>query len=161
MYEKDVGAIFLRLGRRGPQLVVSRKAQHWPCPLVYLLLTSHTPSFLGTCRCFRCQSQRPEEGWASAHVILQRGLRGQGFQVVSLGGGAHVLLPGTYLFSMKVLPSALGRLRVHEHGPCQPLGGTLPAARPGLVGLLGCLCSKASLDTVLSPHHSGVRLGLG
>lgn len=140
MCTRKGGATLLSLGRRGPQLVVSRKTQHeglggedrvgrgwglrlasylrlclggdllpslaWPCPSACLPLASHTPSFLGTCRCFRCQSQGPEEGRASAHIILKGGLRGQGFQVVHLEGGAHFLPPGTYLLGMKVLTSA-------------------------------------------------------
>ena len=145
LYSGGLSRTFLGWGER--TLVVSRKLgleagsegwgcalvvvcpPRWPCAALLVCLLPASPSFfLGTCRCFRRQSQGAEEGRVSAHVILQGGLRGPGPQVA--------LPEGTCLPSMaplsrqtKVLSSGspgAGELRSPKHGPSCFLEGTLP-----------------------------------
>lgn len=99
----------------------------WPRPaLRACLLPASPPFFPGTCRRFRRQSQGAEEGRASAHIVLQGGLRGPGPQVARLEG-RHTPRPWPHFLGRPGcgFPGALGG-GAEVISPFSSSEGTLP-----------------------------------
>lgn len=123
-----------------------------PPALRACLLPASPPFFPDTCRCFRRQSQGAEEGRASAHIVLQGGLRGPGPQVARLEG-RHTPRPWPHFLGRPGcgFPGALGG-GAEVISPFSSSEGTLP--RVSL--LLDTFPPETPLDLFSPKHLRGV-----
>lgn len=113
VWERGVEAVSgpSEAGREGLHGFSAGRPSGWPGPWeaeatpALGLLSPSQPPFVRTCRCFGRQSPGAPEGRASAHIVLQGGLRGRRSQVAHLDRSARPPPPGPRSACVRVLTS--------------------------------------------------------